>query len=107
MNPIVDRLSQAVTAVQADPSAQPILVQTISALTASFKGLSPSDDDIFDLSDEGPSSEEKEEAIRAARQDPRLSALRAKIEDAVKGVVSVWNGDGEVAEVSFAGRRMR
>lgn len=100
MNPIVLRLSQAVAAVRNDPSAQEILVQTLSALTASFRGLSPSDDDIFDLSEDGPSSEEKTAAINLAREDPRMVNLRSRIEEAVKGVVEVWNGDGEVADVS-------
>lgn len=102
VNPIATRLSQAVSIVRSDPSAQPVLVQTLAALTASFRGLSPSDDDIFDLSDDGPTSEEKSAAIELARSDPRMVSLRSRIEEAVKGVVEVWDGDGEVADVCLA-----
>ena len=83
-----------------DPSAQPVLLQAVSALTASFKGLSPSDDEIFDATEDEPSVDEKASAVAAARQDTRLTNLRARIEDSVKQVVEAWNGDGEIADVS-------
>jgi hypothetical protein len=80
-------------------AAQPLLVQTLTSLTACFKGLSPSDD-MFDLTDEGDEGTDKEDAIRLAREDARMISLRRGIESCIYGVVSVWNGDGEIADVS-------
>ena len=94
----MERLSQAVLTFQSNPEAQPLLVQNMNALTASFKGLSPSDDDWFDMTEDGPSSEEIAEATRVARTDPRMVTLRTNIELAIQSVVQVWNGDGEVAD---------
>ncbi|KAL1406931.1 hypothetical protein Q8F55_006343 [Vanrija albida] len=97
LGPIVERLGQAVSAGQSNPvDAAPLLVQAMNSLTACFKGLSPSDDDMFD-SLEGD-DEVKEAAINAARADPGMVALRQQAENAISGVVTVWNGDGEVAD---------
>jgi len=74
----------------------------MSALTASFKGLSPSDDELFDLSDDGLSMDDKAAAVKLARDDERMSRLRSRIEELVGRVVQVWNGDGEAADVSLA-----
>lgn len=80
--------------------AQPILVQTMNALTASFKGLSPSDEDIFDLVDETEGID-KDEAVKAIRDALPMQQMRGSIEQAIAGVVQVWNGDAEVADVSL------
>ncbi|KAK4687604.1 importin-13, partial [Tremellales sp. Uapishka_1] len=97
LTPIIDRLSQAVTSAHADiVSAQPALIQTMNALTACFKGLSPSEDDIFETSEED--DEEKTRLIGAAREDPRMILVRTRIEQGINGVVQVWNGDSEVAD---------
>lgn len=85
LTPIVDRLDAA-----QDPAA---LVQCMHALVACFKGLSPSEDDIFE---EGVDTE----AIARAR--PLVQPLRQRIEQSVTNVVAGWNGDGEVADVSSA-----
>lgn len=73
-----------------------MLVQAMNSLTACFKGLSPSDDDLFD-SLEGD-DEAKTAAISVARADPSMVALRQRTEGAISGVVQVWNGDAEVAD---------
>lgn len=97
LGPIVDRLGQAVTAAHANPTdAAPQLVQAMNALTACFKGLSPSDDDMFDSLD--GDDETKAAAMTVARADPGMIALRQRTEQAISGVVQVWNGDGEVAD---------
>lgn len=69
----------------------------MEALTACFKGLSPSDEDIFDL---GSEDEEalKADAVLLAREDPRMLALRQRIEASVQGIVVVWTGEAEVAD---------
>jgi hypothetical protein len=93
LGPIVDRINAAVSLpVEA---AQPALVQGMNGLAACFKGLSPSDDDIFDLEEKAGD----EEAVAAAREDLRMVSLRRRIEQAITSVVQVWNGDGEVADV--------
>lgn len=79
-----------------------MLVQTMHALTACFKGLAPSDDEMFDLSDAEPSSVDKDAAVKTVRQDPRMVALRSRTEEAIRAVVRVWNGDGEIADVSVS-----
>ena len=68
-------------------------------MTACFKGLSPSDDDIFDLADEEDDGTSKQDAVNTARLHDGMLALRTRIERTVAGVVQVWRGDGEVADV--------
>ena len=68
-------------------------------MTACFKGLSPSDDDIFDLADEEDDGTSKQDAVNTARVHDRMLALRTRIECTVARVVQVWRGDGEVADV--------
>ncbi len=100
LSPIVDRLNHAVSATQADgPTGQPALIQAINAMTACFKGLSPSDDDIFDLSDEQDDGTDKQDAVEAIRRSDRMVALRARIQSAIAGLVQVWHGDGGAADV--------
>lgn len=83
LTPIVDRL---------DASTEPaLLVQNMNALVACFKGLSPSEDDIF---------EENTNAEDVALARPLVQNLRQRIEQSITNVVAVWNGDGEVADVS-------
>jgi hypothetical protein len=76
----------------------------MNALTACFKGLSPSDDDIFDLTE---SDADKDAAVRMVRDDPRMVSLRSRVEQGIAGVVQVWNGDGEVADVGLVLRGLR
>jgi hypothetical protein len=71
----------------------------MNALAACFKGLSPSDDDMFDL-DDGDETTDKAAAVAAARSDPTMLSLRGRIESAITAVVQVWSGDAEVADVS-------
>ncbi|KAK8844673.1 hypothetical protein IAR55_006522 [Kwoniella newhampshirensis] len=98
LNPIVDRIHQAVSAAQQDPvNAQSILIQSTAALTACFRGLAPSGDDMFDTADE-EDGDEKEERVRLVREDQRMVLLRTRVEGAVAEVVQVWNGDTEVAD---------
>ncbi|ODN73851.1 hypothetical protein L202_07374 [Cryptococcus amylolentus CBS 6039] len=94
--PIIERISVATSATQSNPiEAQPVLVQALNSLTSAFKGLSTSDDDMFDTSDD-PAV--KEEEVAVFREDPRLVALRERIYLSVEGAVGVWNGDVEVAD---------
>ena len=102
MNPIVNRLSQAISSAQADPqTAQPVLVQSLNCLTACFKGLSPSDDEMWDLNEDEEAVEGRKRQTEEVRGDARIMELRGGIESALGSLVSVWNGDSEVADVSL------
>lgn len=68
----------------------------MNALTACFKGLSPSEDDMFETSADDEAA--KNAAIARARADPGMTALRQQTEQAISAVVQVWNGDSEVAD---------
>ena len=85
VNPIIDRLEQAVR--EGDMEG---LLHSMNALAACFKGLAPSEDEMFDT-DESPKD------ITLARE--RLQGLRSRVEGAIMGVIGVWQGDGEVADV--------
>ncbi|OXG35215.1 hypothetical protein C367_00450 [Cryptococcus neoformans Ze90-1] len=96
VNPIIDRMQAAVSASHTNAvEAQPLLIQTINSLTACLKGLSPSDDEIFDAVDD---EDQKEEEMKRVRSDERMARLREKIYMAIEGVVGVWNGDSETAD---------
>ncbi|WWC85404.1 uncharacterized protein L201_000267 [Kwoniella dendrophila CBS 6074] len=101
ISPILTRISQALQHYSTDPAnAQPALVQATAALTACFKGLSPSEDEMFDTTDEGDEAA-IEEAIARTREDPRIVELRRGIESAVEGLVGVvgrGESDAEVAD---------
>ncbi|RXK39632.1 hypothetical protein M231_03134 [Tremella mesenterica] len=98
LTPICDQVENAIRASQTDATAaQPLLVHALHALTACFKGLTPSDDDIFDLTDDDE-LEQKEIAVKRLRMDQRMFGLRLRIEQVVEGAVQVWNGDGEIAD---------
>jgi hypothetical protein len=89
LGPIVDRINAAVGLARAHhETAQPALVQSMNALAACFKGLSPSDDDMFDL-DDGDETTDKAAAVAAARSDPTMLSLRGRIESAITAVADV------------------
>lgn len=97
LNPIIDRMQAAVSTSQTNAAeAQSLLIQTINSLTACLKGLSPSDDEIFDPADD---EDQKGEEVKRVRGDERMARLRERIYMAIEGVVGVWNGDSEVADV--------
>ena len=74
------------------------MITSMSALTACFRGLSPSDDDMFDLETEDTSAE-RDKAVLAVREEQTVVSLRHKIESTVQAVVRAWNGDSDVADV--------
>ncbi|WVQ82597.1 hypothetical protein IAT38_004727 [Cryptococcus sp. DSM 104549] len=98
VSPIIERINAAVSTARSNPvDAQPLLVQTVTSLTACFKGLSPMDD-LFETVDD----DEDDNAVKLVREDPRMVALRERVYGAVEGVVQVWNGDSEVADAISA-----
>ena len=81
-----------------DAGDQATLLISMAALTACFKGLSPNDDDMFDLESED-TQEEKDMVVQAVRTDPSLVTLRQHVESTIQKIVGYWNGDSEVADV--------
>ncbi|ORX41250.1 armadillo-type protein [Kockovaella imperatae] len=82
ISPILDRLAAA--------SDHPSIVKNSAALTACFKGLAPSDDDMFDLESE-KSQAEKDRAVLEVQGD--MASLRERIETTIAQVVERWDGD--------------
>jgi hypothetical protein len=108
LNPIVYRLSQAISSARSDPqTSQPILVQSLNCLTACFKGLSPSDDEMWDLNEDEEVVERRKRDTEVVRGDVRIMELRGGIESALSSLVSVWNGDNEVADVRLSSKAQR
>nr|ODO01293.1 hypothetical protein L204_02021 [Cryptococcus depauperatus CBS 7855] len=96
VSPIIDRMLAAASFAHSNPAkAQPLLIQSINSLNASFKGLAPSDDELFDSSED---LGDKTDDIRRVCEDEGLVRLRERIYMAIEGVVDAWNGDSEVAE---------
>jgi hypothetical protein len=54
---------------------------------------------MWDLNEDEESIENRKRATEAGRSDARIVELRSGIESALAGLVSVWNGDSEVADV--------
>ena len=54
---------------------------------------------MWDLTEDEESVESRKRATEMVRSDGRIVELRSGIESALGGLVSVWNGDSEVADV--------
>jgi hypothetical protein len=54
---------------------------------------------MWDLNEDEESIENRKRATEAGRSDGRIVELRSGIESALGGLVSIWNGDSEVADV--------
>jgi hypothetical protein len=55
---------------------------------------------MWDLTEDEEAIEGRKRATEAVRSDGRILELRGGIESALGSLVSVWNGDSEVADVS-------
>lgn len=73
-------------------------MQQLETLTACANGLTPSDEDMFDLEPEETASTSR--ALEMCRQDSRLVRLREGILQTVSKVIEIWGADVEVASVS-------
>jgi len=54
---------------------------------------------MWDLTEDEESVESRKRATEMVRSDGRIVELRSGIERALGGLVNVWNGDSEVADV--------
>jgi hypothetical protein len=84
--------------LQAPDAAKTIAMQQLETLTACANGLTPSDEDMFDLEPEETASTSR--ALETCRQDERLVKLREGILQTVSKVIEIWGADVEVASVS-------
>jgi hypothetical protein len=73
-------------------------MQQLETLTACANGLTPSDEDMFDLEPEETALTSR--ALETCRQDERLVRLREGILQTVSKVIEIWGADVEVASVS-------
>lgn len=56
---------------------------------------------MWDLTEDEEAIEGRKRATELVRSDGRILELRGGIESALGSLVSVWNGDSEVADVSL------
>jgi hypothetical protein len=75
----------------------------LQALTASANGLTPAEEDMFDLDPDATADTARN--LETIRNDSRLQQLRDRILRAVSRVMETWSQDTEMATVSqdFAG----
>lgn len=57
---------------------------------------------MWDLTEDEEDVARRNEGVRVAKETDRIRELRGGIEAALSNLVAVWNGDGEVADVSLA-----
>lgn len=55
---------------------------------------------MWDLTEDEEDVARRNEGVRIAKETDRIRELRGGIEAALSTLVGVWNGDGEVADVS-------
>jgi hypothetical protein len=70
----------------------------LQALTACANGLTPAEEDMFDLDPDATASTARN--LEATRNDPRLQQIRDRILQAVSRVMNTWSQDTEMATVS-------
>ncbi len=73
-------------------------MKQLEALTACADGLTPSDEDMFDLEPE--KSAGTVAAMETVRQDPRMMALRERMISALSRAIGIWSMDSEMGSVS-------
>jgi hypothetical protein len=84
--------------IQAPEAARTIAMQQMETLTACANGLTPSEEDMFDLDPEDTVSTSL--ALELSRQHADVAKLRGGILQAVSRVIEIWGADVEVASVS-------
>jgi len=70
----------------------------METLTACANGLTPSDEDMFDLDPEETATTSR--SLEASRHEPEMAKLREGILKAVSRVIEIWGNDIEIASVS-------
>jgi hypothetical protein len=73
-------------------------MQQLETLTACANGLTPSDEDMFDLEPEETATTSL--LLEQSRQNGDLVKLRTELLEAVTKILEIWGGDIEVASVS-------
>jgi hypothetical protein len=84
--------------LQAREAARTICVQQIQALTACGRGLTPPEEDMFDLDPDATVAVAKE--VEETRHTPALQVLRDRMIALIRGVMETWPVDAEIGDVS-------
>lgn len=71
----------------------------LQALTACANGLTPAEEDMFDLDPDATASSAR--SLEVTRNDPRLQQVRNRILHGVSRVMDTWSHDTEMATVSL------
>lgn len=74
-------------------------MKQIEALTAAADGLTPSDEDMFDLDPD--ESAGTAAAMESARRSDDMATLRIGILNAITKATEIWSADAEMAGVSL------
>ena len=76
-------------------------MQALNSLSACYRGLSPAEDDeLFETSETEENLARRAAEMEEAKQREDVVKLRESIETCLSMVVTSWNGDGEIADVS-------
>lgn len=70
----------------------------LQALTACANGLTPAEEDMFDLDPDATASAAR--SLEITRHDSRLQQMRDRILHSVSKVMDIWSQDAEMATVS-------
>ncbi|KAJ9116745.1 hypothetical protein QFC20_000680 [Naganishia adeliensis] len=96
VTPVVDKLDHCLDAAATAPdAARAISMHQLQALTACANGLTPAEEDMFDLDPDATASTAR--SLEATRNDPRLQQIRNRILHAVSRVMDTWSQDTEMA----------
>jgi hypothetical protein len=90
--------------LQAPEAARTIAIQQMETLTACANGLTPSDEDMFDLDPEETATTSR--SLETSRHDPEMAKLREGILQAVSRVIEIWGNDIEIASVSWENQQL-
>jgi hypothetical protein len=71
----------------------------LQALTACANGLTPAEEDMFDLDPDATADTAR--TLEATRGDSRLQQIRERILQAVSRVMETWSQDAEMATVGI------
>ncbi len=88
--------SSLISQYQAPEAARQLCIQQIEALTACGKGLTPPEEDMFDLEPDATAASAR--AVQDAR--PAVQDLRDTIIGYIKDTVQTWPADVEIGDVT-------
>lgn len=92
---LVQRAADECGLIQAPEASRQLCIQQIEALTACGKGLTPPEEDMFDLEPDDTAANAR--AVQEAR--PALHEVREAIVSCVRDTLYTWPADVEIGDV--------